>query len=379
VTQIETPSMVTMPRYQPEPPYTHGTTAKTGILLVNLGTPDEPTARAVRRYLQQFLSDPRVIEIPQALWWPILNGVILNVRPAKSAVKYAAIWTSEGSPLRVHTERQAALLRGYLGERGIGPFALEYAMRYGSPSIAASVAKLKAQFCDRILLFPLYPQYACSTTASSQDEFFRALRSYRSTPAVRTIRDYHDHPSYIAALAQNVLAYWSSNGRPDTLVLSFHGVPRRTLSEGDPYHCECQKTGRLLGEALGLAQDAYSVAFQSRFGRAEWLRPYTAATLETLARQGKGRVDVMCPGFPADCIETLEEIAIEGKSAFMQAGGREFHYIPCLNERAEWISAMADIALENLQGWVLPATGLTHSRQETELSRARALALGATN
>ena len=368
-----------MPRYLPEPPHTHGTTAKTGILLVNLGTPDEPTAPAVRRYLQQFLSDPRVIEIPQALWWPILNGVILNVRPAKSAAKYAAIWTSEGSPLRVHTERQAALLQGYLGERGIGPFALEYAMRYGSPSIAASVAKLKAQFCDRILLFPLYPQYASSTTASSQDEFFRALRSYRSTPAVRSIRHYHDHPGYIAALAQNVREYWSSNGRPDALVLSFHGVPRRTLSEGDPYHCECQKTGRLLGAALGLAQDAYSVTFQSRFGRAEWLRPYTAATLEQLARQGKARVDVMCPGFPADCLETLEEIAIEGKSTFIQAGGREFHYIPCLNERADWISAMADIALENLQGWVLPATGQTNPQQEAEMSKARALAMGATN
>ena len=368
-----------MPRYLPEPAHTHGTTAQTGILLVNLGTPDEPTAPAVRRYLQQFLSDPRVIDIPKALWWPILNGVILNVRPAKSAAKYDEIWTSEGSPLRVHTERQAALLRSYLRERGIGPFALEYAMRYGSPGIAASLARLKAQFCDRILLFPLYPQYASSTTASSQDELFRALRSYRSAPAVRTIRHYHDHPAYIGALAQNVRDYWSANGRPEMLVLSFHGVPQRTLSEGDPYHCECQKTGRLLGEALGLGQDAYNVTFQSRFGRAEWLKPYTAATLEKLAGQGKRRVHVMCPGFPADCLETLEEIALEGKAAFMRAGGREFHYIPCLNEHADWIRAMADIALENLQGWVGAGADRTDCRQEAEMSKARALALGAKN
>ena len=358
----------------PEPPYSHGSTGKTGILLVNLGTPDAPTAQAVRPYLKEFLSDPRVVEIPRALWWLILNGFILNTRPKKSAEKYAQIWSPEGSPLQVHTERQAKLLLGFLGER-IKPAAVmvEYAMRYGKPSIADVMGRMKQQGCERLLVLPLYPQYAASSTASVFDAVFEQLGEMRNTPSIRTVKHYHDHAGYIAALAQSVRDYWLKTGKPDKLVMSFHGVPRFSLDKGDPYHCECHKTARLLAEALKLDASQYQVCFQSRFGRAEWLQPYTAATLEQLGKQGSQRVDVVCPGFVADCLETLEEIAMEGRTTFIQAGGREFHYIPCLNERSDWIHALADIALTNLQGWL----ELEPTKEETAQSRQRALDLGA--
>lgn len=383
-----------------EPSYHHGTPSRTGILLINLGTPDAPTAAAVKPYLREFLSDPRVVEIPRVLWWPILNGIILNTRPKKSAEKYAQIWTTEGSPLLVHTQRQAKLLRGYLGESlksasarpltltlsqgergqsaippengGIGSVSIEFAMRYGNPSVASSLEKLKQQNCGRILIFPLYPQYAASSTATAMDAVFDALRAMRNMPEIRTIRSFHDHPGYIAALAQSVRDDWMKNGRPDKLVMSFHGVPRRSLEKGDPYHCECQKTGRLLAEALGLEQDRYRISFQSRFGRAEWLKPYTTATLEELGKQGTKRVDVICPGFVGDCLETLEEIALEGKASFLGAGGKEFHYIPCLNERDDWIHALCDIVSENLHGWTD-----TEEKEAGAASRTRALAMGA--
>jgi ferrochelatase len=359
--------------YLPEPAYQHGTLAKTGILLINLGTPDAPTGQALRPYLKEFLSDPRVVEIPRAVWWLILNGVILNTRPKKSAEKYAQIWTSEGSPLQFHTERQTKLLKGYLGDRVNAPIVVEYAMRYGNPSVASVLAKLKEQGCDRILVLPLYPQYAASSTATAFDAVFQAFAGMRNVPAIRTVKHYHDHPGYIAALAQNVRDYWQQNGRPDKLVMSFHGVPRFSLDKGDPYHCECQKTGRLLAAALGLDEKQYKLCFQSRFGRAEWLQPYTAATLEALGKEGMGRVDVVCPGFVADCLETLEEIAMEGKASFLNAGGKEFHYIPALNERPEWIAALTDIALEHLQGWVAAES----DREGAAASRSRALAMGA--
>ncbi|HUL42590.1 MAG TPA: ferrochelatase [Burkholderiales bacterium] len=364
-----------MSSYRAEPPYQHGTQAQTGILLVNLGTPDAPTARSLRSYLKQFLSDARVIEIPRVIWGPVLHGIILNMRPRKSAQRYAKIWMSEGSPLRVHTERQTKLLRGYLGERIKSPLSIEYAMRYGSPSIASSLAALK--HCERILLLPLYPQYAASTTASSFDAVFQELLRTRNAPALRTVKHYHDHPAYIAALAQNVNDYWMKNGRPDKLVISFHGVPRYTLDKGDPYHCECQKTARLLAEALGWEEPRYQVCFQSRFGRAEWLKPYTMEVLHKLGKQHTERVDVVCPGFVSDCLETLEEIAIEGKAAFLNSGGTEFHYIPCLNERADWIHALCQIALENLQGWVSVRYDAQAAQVAGRLSRERAVALGA--
>jgi protoporphyrin/coproporphyrin ferrochelatase len=363
-------------RFSAEPEYQHGTIPKLGILLINLGTPDAPTASALRVYLREFLSDPHVVEIPRILWNPILHGVILRTRPKRSATKYAAIWTAEGSPLRLHTERQAKLLKGFLGQKVETALAVEYGMRYGNPSIAVALGKLRAQRCDRILILPLYPQYSASATATGLNAAFKEISHWRNQPAIRSVRHYHDHPSYIAALAQNVRDFWVKNGRPQKLLMSFHGVPKFSLDKGDPYHCECQKTGRLLAQALQLPDQQYLVSFQSRFGRAEWLKPYTAATLEKLAKSGSQRVDVVCPGFVADCLETLEEIGMEGRATFLRAGGKEYHQIPCLNEREDWIHALTDIALENLQGWIDRAQSGERQRG-AEHSRALALATGA--
>ncbi len=363
-----------MSRFLPEPEFNHQAARKTGVLLVNLGTPDAPTPAAVRRYLAQFLADPRVVEIPKPLWWLILHGVILRVRPAASAKKYALIWSKEGSPLRVHTQRQALLLQGLLGVRrkqaGLDNLVVGWGMRYGNPSIAGAMQELKAAGCDRLLVIPLYPQYAASTTASSLDEIARVLARWRNLPELRVVRHFHDHPGYIAALVARVNREWEKLGRPDHLLMSFHGLPRYSLTRGDPYHCECQKTGRLLAEALGLKPDQYQVTFQSRFGRTEWLQPYTALTLETLGRAGTGRVDVVCPGFVTDCLETLEEIAIEGKAIFLGAGGKEFNYLRCLNEDDGWIATLADLIAANTAGWSeSPAAEARH----TSLGRARAL------
>ncbi len=357
----------------PEPSFSHGAQPRIGVLLINLGTPDSPTPAAVRAYLREFLSDPRVVEIPRILWWPILNGFVLATRPKASAQRYAQVWMPEGSPLRVHTERQTTLLRGLLGERAKSlPLVVDYAMRYGKPSIADKLREMHAWHCDRILLVPLYPQYSAATSATTLDTAYRCLQDMRNQPALRTVRNFHDHAGYIAALAQNVRENWTRIERPDVLVMSFHGVPRATLDKGDPYHCECQKTGRLLAEALNLKEAQYRITFQSRFGRAQWLKPYTADVLAELGKRKTGRVDVICPGFVSDCLETLEEIAIEGKATFLSAGGREFHFIPCLNERGDWIQALADIVVTNLLGWADTAT-----HETLELSRLRALSMGA--
>lgn len=362
-----------MPRIQPEPPFAHGTSARIGVLLINLGTPEAPTPEAVRTYLKEFLSDPRVVEIPRLLWWPILHLFVLNTRPKASAQRYARVWMSEGSPLKVHTERQTTLLRSHLAARAQQlPLVVDYAMRYGKPSIPDRLQAMKAMHCDRILLVPLYPQYSAATTATALDIAFGGLRQTRNLPAVRAIRSFHDSPGYIAALARSTRDYWARNPKPGTLVMSFHGMPRATLDQGDPYHCECHKTARLLAAALGLKPQEYRVTFQSRFGRAEWLRPYTADVLAELGGQKAARVDVICPGFVADCLETLEEIAIEGKSIFLNAGGSEFHYLPCLNERHDWIEALTDIVASNLLGWTDTAT-----HESLQLSRLNALALGA--
>ena len=358
--------------YQTEPAFTHGTPEKTGILLINLGTPDAPTAQAVRPYLKEFLGDPRVVEIPRLIWWFILNGIILNVRPKKSAAKYASVWLPEGSPLRVYTEKQAVLLHGYLSQKTKAPLAVEYAMRYGNPSIPSALRKLKEQNCQRILIVPLYPQYASSTTATATDIVFNELQHWRNTPALRTIKHFHDDAGYIKALAANVNDYWMKNGRPEKLLMSFHGLPRYTLDRGDPYHCECHKTARLLARELGLNETQYAISFQSRFGKAEWLKPYTTATLKEWGKQRIKRVDVVCPGFVADCLETLEEIALEGREDFQHAGGGEYHYIPCLNDRNDWLHALTGLVLDNLHGW-LP----TPDAAQLEQSRLRALALGA--
>ncbi len=366
-----------MPSFQPEPAYRHDQPQRIGVLLINLGTPAAPTARALRPYLREFLSDRRVVEIPRPIWWLILNGIILTVRPKKSAEKYASIWTPEGSPLLVHTLRQTELLREALRQRTPVPLVVEYAMRYGGPSVAQGMTRLREQGCTRVLALPLYPQYAASSAGSALDAVFRVLLKTRNMPELRTVRHFHDHPGYIAALRQSVQSYWAEHGRPDVLVMSFHGVPRRTLDLGDPYHCECQKTGRLLAEALGLTPAQYRVCFQSRFGRAEWLKPYTAETLKELGRTKTRRVDVICPGFVADCLETLEEIAMEGKAEFLNAGGGEYHYIPALNERPLWIQALADLTLTHLAGWLPEGWDASAETAECEQRLQRARALGA--
>ena len=359
--------------YKTEPAYTHGTTEKIAVLLVNLGTPDAPTAEKVKPYLREFLGDPRVVEIPKLIWWFILNGIILNTRPKKSAAKYASIWLPQGSPLKVYTERQTTLLQGYLGEKTRGvPVVVDYAMRYGNPSIPSVLAKLKAQNCQRILVVPMYPQYAASATATACDVIFNELTAQRNMPALRTIKHFHDYPGYISATAQNIRDYWTLHGQPEMLVMSFHGVPRYTLDKGDPYHCECQKSGRLIAEKLGLSKEQYTVSFQSRFGKAEWIQPYTTSVLKQLGQKKTKRVDVVCPGFVADCLETLEEIAQEGKEDFKHAGGGEFHYIPCINDRPDWIHALTDLVLDNLHGWLDKSDAA-----QQEMSRLRALAAGA--
>jgi ferrochelatase len=363
--------------YLKEPEFKHDWPSRTGILLVNLGTPEAPTAAALRPYLKEFLSDPRVVEIPRVVWWLILNGIVLNTRPKKSAAKYAAVWTADGSPLKVHTEKQAKLLKGWLGEKIASPFMVEYAMRYGKPGIPETLARMKADGCDRILILPAYPQYAASSTATAFDAVFDWALRTRNQPALRTVKHYHDHPAYIHALATNIRDFWQMHGRPDVLVISFHGVPRYTLDKGDPYHCECQKTGRLLAEALGLAAGQFRLTFQSRFGKAEWLQPYTDKTLETLGREGIARVDVVAPGFTADCLETLEELAMEGRASFLAAGGKEFNYIPTLNEHPQWIDALGQIALENLGGWVNENRDRDTDEQALQVSKNRALAMGA--
>ena len=360
-------------KFAPEPHYAHGSGERSAILLVNLGTPDAPTPAALRRYLGQFLWDPRVVEIPRPLWWLILHGVVLRFRPAKSAAKYAAIWTAAGSPLLTWTARQAELLQAQLQDRG-HHLTVRHAMRYGSPGINTTLDALASEGVSRLLVLPLYPQYAAATTASSVDAVAAwALRS-RRLPELRFINRYHDDPGYIAALAASVRAHWAEQGRGDKLVMSFHGVPARSLGLGDPYHCECQKTGRLLAEALGIAKGDYIVTFQSRLGRAKWLEPYTEPTVKRLAAEGVKRIDAICPGFAADNLETLEEIAMEARDAFLAAGGERFRFIPCLNGAPDWIAALADLAERHLQGWptqVLPdAAALAAQRQS-------ALALGA--
>jgi ferrochelatase len=325
-------------------------TDKTAVLYCNLGTPDAPTAPAVRRYLAEFLSDPRVVEIPKAIWWPILNGIILRVRPAKSAAKYASVWTEQGSPLKAWTEKQALLLRGWLGERG-HRLQVRHAMRYGNPSIDSQLDELTASGATRILVLQAYPQYSGTTTASVLDAIGNWSGRQRFVPEFRFVGDYHDDAGYIAALAHSVQHHWAQNGRGELLLMSFHGIPARNIALGDPYQTQCLATARLLAQQLGLSETQYRVTFQSRFGRAKWLEPYTEPTLRALAQGGLKRVDVMCPGFPVDCLETLEEISMEGREAFLHEGGTEFNYIPCLNDNAEWITALTGIAERHLSGW----------------------------
>jgi ferrochelatase len=321
-----------------------------GVLLVNLGTPDDASPAAVRRYLAEFLSDPRVVEIPRIVWQPILRGAVLTTRPKKSAHAYSQVWSEEGSPLAAITRRQALALAGAFGA-GV---TVDHAMRYGRPAIGERLRALKDAGCERILIAPLYPQYCAATTATANDKAFAALARMRWQPAIRTLPPYHDDPAYIAALADSVRGGLAAlDFAPDAVLASFHGMPQRTLELGDPYHCHCRKTARLLGEALAgeLGDRALTVTFQSRFGRAKWLEPATDTTLAALPSQGVRRVAIVAPGFSADCLETLEELAIRGRETFLAAGGTDFAYLPCLNDSPGSIAMLRDLLARELAGW----------------------------
>jgi len=365
-----------MSAFLAEPDWRHDQPRRVGVLLLNLGTPEAATPAAVRRYLAEFLSDRRVVEIPAFVWKPILHLAVLRVRPAQSAKKYAMIWGADGSPLLIHSQKQKSLLMGYLGQRlkesGLPAdmAQVELAMRYGTPSVADGFARLTAGGCDRILAVPLFPQYSASATAAALDAVFAHAQRVRRLPGLRTIESFHDDPGYIRALSRNINDYWMRNGRPERLVMSFHGLPRRSLDLGDPYHCHCQATARLLAREVGLEAAQWTLSFQSRFGRAQWLTPYTVDVLKDLAGRGHGRVDVYCPGFVADCLETLEEIGLEAARVFVAAGGKELRVVPCLNEHPAWIAALAELAAQALAGWLAPPPDVD-AREATQM-RAKA-------
>ncbi len=323
---------------------------RVGVLLVNLGTPDEPTVPAVKRYLAEFLSDRRVVEIPPLIWQPILRGIILNTRPKRSAAAYAKVWHPEtGSPLRSITEAQAHAIADAFGP-GV---MIDWAMRYGSRPIAERLTALKDAGCERILIAPLYPQYSAATTATVNDAAFATLAEWRWQPALRTLPPYYDDPAYIEALAESVRTGLAGlDFVPEVVVTSFHGMPERTLKLGDPYHCHCQVTARLLREALGRDEQSLRLTFQSRFGRAEWLKPYTDATLAALPGEGVRRIAVIAPGFAADCLETLEEMAMEGREIFLEAGGESFAYLPCLNTSEPGVRMLRTLLFRELSGWL---------------------------
>jgi ferrochelatase len=358
-----------MPRYQPTPEYTHGSSDLTGILIVNLGTPDAPSTSAVRRFLKLFLSDPRVVELPRLLWWLILNGIILRFRPSRSAEAYREIWTDDGSPLLLYSRAIAQGVSKRLEQASPGEFQVELAMSYSEPFVSSAIDKLQAAGARRLLVLPLYPQYSGTTTASVFDLVTSKLRTMRWIPEMRFINQYHDEPGYIAALVASIREYWEENGRGDHLLFSFHGVPQYTLTGGDPYHCQCQKTGRLVATALELDDDEWTLSFQSRVGRAEWLRPYTDETVARLGEGGTERLDVVCPGFSTDCLETLEEIAMQNAGFFTGAGGKSLQYIPALNDRDDHIAFLGSLVERHVSGW-------SNAKADPD-ARARAIALGA--
>ncbi|MBT8151106.1 MAG: ferrochelatase [Gammaproteobacteria bacterium] len=349
--------------------FKHHQPEKIGVLITNLGTPEAPTPSALRKYLRQFLSDRRVVEIPKPLWWIILHGFILRTRPAKSAKLYESIWTNQGSPLRVHTEKQLSKLSEHMHSKlGKAAARIEYryAMRYGEPSIEQALDDLRAAGASQVMVLPLYPQYAASTTASTYDALSAALCKQRWIPALQFVSGYCDDPAYIDACVSRIQRHWDKSGTPDKLMLSYHGLPEFHLEKGDPYFCQCHKTSRLIAEKLGVENDYVLTTFQSRFGRAEWLKPYTDATLKALPEKGVKKLDVFCPGFAADCLETLEEIAVENKGYFMEAGGQQYNYIPALNSSKAHIQALGGIVHKHLQSW------LSRSARDPEVCRREA-------
>lgn len=360
-----------MPTYQSTPGFAHGAADSTGVLLVNLGTPDAPTPAAVRRFLKQFLWDPRVVEFPRILWWLVLNGIILRIRPSRSAAAYRKIWTDQGSPLLLHSVALAEGVANLLEQRTPGRFRVELGMTYGEPSIQSAIDKLRDAGARRMVVLPLYPQYSGTTTASVFDAVTNKLQAMRWVPETRFINQYHDAPGYIEALASSIEEYWRERGRGTHLLFSFHGVPQYTLDGGDPYHCQCQKTGRLVAERLGLSDDAWTLSFQSRVGRSEWLRPYTDETVMQFGRDGLARLDVACPGFATDCLETLEEIAMQNDEFFTENGGGELRYIPALNARSDHVETLAGLVEQHAAGWSNAAAD--------SASRERAISMGASS
>ncbi|HDZ07886.1 ferrochelatase [Pseudohongiella sp.] len=354
-------------KFQGSPGFTHAQQDRIGVLITNLGTPDAPTPSALHRYLKQFLWDPRVVEVPRPIWWLILNGVILNIRPRRSAKSYATVFTDEGSPLLFHTRHQAGALAKALQSRGHEGLVVDFAMRYGNPSIPSVLENMMQQGVRKLLVLPLYPQYSASTTASTFDAISADFTKRRLLPELRFVNHYHDFAPFIAAAAERIKAHWAEHGRADKLMLSYHGVPKKYLLNGDPYHCECHKTSRLLAEALELKEGEWMTTFQSRFGREEWLKPYTDETLKALPGQGVKSVQVFCPGFSADCLETIEEIGEENREYFEHAGGERYEYISALNDRPEHISALADLVQLHMSGWETPQA----DPQRQERARAK--------
>jgi ferrochelatase len=368
-----------MPRFASSPAYEHGLPASLGVLLVNLGTPDAPTAASVRTYLADFLSDPRVVELPRPLWWLILHSYILRVRPARSASAYRKIWTEQGSPLLLHSMDIARGIADRLSTRLSGAVHVELAMSYGEPSIEGALERMHGQYLRRLLLLPLYPQYSGTTTGSVFTAVSRALARRRWVPEFRFINHYHDASGYIAALAASVRDFYDREGRGQRLLFSFHGLPRRMLDDGDPYHCQCRKTARLVAAALELAEDEWEVAFQSRVGPGEWLRPYTDELLQQWGSGGAGDIDVLCPGFAADCLETLEEIAMQNAERYRAAGGGRLRYIPALNAREDHVAFLGGLVEKHVAGWPesSPDWSLAETTRAMDRSLRRARELGA--
>lgn len=338
-------------KYRGSPAFSHRQADKIGVLVTNLGTPEAPTKKALKPYLKEFLSDPRVVEVPRLLWSLILNGVILRIRPKRSAEAYKTVWTDRGSPLLFHTEDQAKGIEAKLKETWGEDIVVDFAMRYGSPAISEAVERMMQKGVRKLLVLPLYPQYSASTTASTFDALAKDFTQRRWLPELRFVTHYHDYPPFIEAAAKRIERHWNEHGRADKLLFSYHGIPLRYLKNGDPYHCECYKTSRLLAERLGLNQDEYLTTFQSRFGREEWLQPYTDMTMKALPKKGVKSVQVFCPGFSADCLETIEEIGEENREYFMENGGGRYEYISALNAEPDHIDALTELVNTHLQGW----------------------------
>ncbi len=339
--------------------YSHDNQAVTGILITNLGTPDEPTTAALRRYLAEFLWDPRIVDMSRPLWWLILHGFILRFRPSRSAASYQTVWTDEGSPLLSISKKQLEALRQLLPQQlsQPGSVVVELGMRYGNPSISSALEKLREANAQRVLVLPLYPQNSCSTTASTLDAVAAAVEKWRWIPELRFINQYHDDTNYIEALATSIRESWSEREQSEKLLFSFHGTPKRFHTEGDPYFNQCHETARMVAERLELPEDRWQLTFQSIFGREEWLKPYTIETLRELGASGVKSVDVVCPGFSADCLETIEEISVENRDAYLVAGGEIFHYIPALNDRKDHIQALAGLVQKHTGGWLEEVSG----------------------